>query len=68
MDIKACPTCGRPFSAVDIVLSEHDASFQCRHCWNRMQATGDGGRAFSAMRKPRMVGARATVRTHRRKS
>ena len=68
MDIKACPTCGRPFTAVDIVLSEHDASFQCRHCWNRMQATGDAGRAFGAARKPRIEAARVSARTSRRKS
>ena len=68
MEIKACPTCGRPFSAVDIVLSEHDTGFQCRHCWNRMQATGVASRAFGAARKPRIVGARAAMKTHRRKS
>ncbi|MCL5287608.1 MAG: hypothetical protein M1453_06395 [Acidobacteria bacterium] len=67
MDVKACPICGRPFSAVDIVLSEHDAGFQCRNCWNRMQATGDGGRAFGAMRKPRILGARVTAKAQRRK-
>ena len=68
MDIKACPICGRPFTAVDIVLSEHDASFQCRNCWNRMQATGDAGRAFGAARMPRVAKPRVTVKTSRRKS
>lgn len=66
MEIKACPICGRPFSAVDIVLSEHDTSFQCRHCWNRAQATGPVSRGTGSNRKPRVVDARATVKIHRR--
>jgi hypothetical protein len=35
-----CPICGNPFSAVDMVLAELDAGFQCHHCWNRIHATG----------------------------
>ncbi len=66
MEIKACPICGRPFSTVDMVLSEHDAGFQCRHCWNRMQATGPASRRTSSDHKPRVVDARAAVKTHRR--
>ena len=37
---KECPICGRPFSFLDIVLSEHDVRYQCHHCWNRVNATG----------------------------
>jgi transposase-like protein len=37
---KECPICGRPLSMLDIILSEHDARFQCHHCWNRVNATG----------------------------
>ncbi len=66
MDVKACPICGRPYSTTEIVLSEHDASFQCRHCWNRVQATGAVSRGFSAGKKPRVMFARAAVKTHRR--
>jgi len=39
---KHCPICGRPFSVIDLVLSEHDVGYQCRHCWNRVQPTGVG--------------------------
>ena len=66
MEIKACPICGRPFSSVDIVLSEHDAGFQCRHCWNRTQATGAAGRTMSQGKKPRVIDARVAVKIHRR--
>lgn len=66
MDMKACPICGRPFSMVDLVLSEHDAGFQCRHCWNRAQATGPVTRSAFSDRKPRVVDARTAVKTHRR--
>ena len=66
MDIKACPICGRPFSSVDIVLSEHDTGFQCRHCWNRAQATGPVNRRMTVVRKPRVIDARASVKSHRR--
>ncbi|MBI1750780.1 MAG: hypothetical protein HY234_00740 [Acidobacteria bacterium] len=67
MEVKACPICGRPFSAIDVVLSEHDASFQCRHCWNRTQATGKASHGFGGERKPRILAARAATKTHRRK-
>jgi len=35
-----CPICGRPLTLMETILSEHDAAYQCRHCWNRIQATG----------------------------
>jgi DNA-directed RNA polymerase subunit RPC12/RpoP len=35
-----CPMCGRPLSELESVLAERDAGYQCRHCWNRIQATG----------------------------
>lgn len=37
---KECPICGRPFSALDIVLLESEVGFQCHNCWNRVHATG----------------------------
>ncbi len=37
-----CPICGRPFSVVDTVLADNDVGYQCRHCWNRVRATGTG--------------------------
>jgi hypothetical protein len=37
---KECPICGRPFSALDVVLLESEVGFQCHHCWNRVHATG----------------------------
>lgn len=64
MMIKTCSICGRPFSPVDIVLSEHDAGFQCRHCWNRAQATGDASRP--AAKKPRVLPARTRAKSHGR--
>ena len=33
-----CPVCGRPFSTLEQLLAERDASYQCRHCWNRVGA------------------------------
>lgn len=66
MELKTCPICGRPFSPIDIVLSEHDASFQCRHCWNRMQATGPVNRRAATQQKPRVINGRVAVKTHRR--
>lgn len=67
MNMQACPICGRPYSAIDVVLSEHDTGFQCRHCWNRAQATGPVRRASVAEHKPRILASRATTKTHRRK-
>jgi hypothetical protein len=67
MNIKACPICGRPFSAVDVVLAESDANFQCHHCWNRMQATGSARRSMNGAKKPRIVGPHTGVRAHRNK-
>lgn len=68
MENKACPTCGHRFSVVDIVLSEHDAGFQCRHCWNRLQATGPAFGTFSTAKKPRIVGASKAAKMQGRKS
>jgi predicted sulfurtransferase len=67
MEIKVCPTCGHPFSAVDIVLSEHDAGFQCHHCWNRMQATGPANRTFNTAKKPRIFTAQKSAMKHERR-
>lgn len=33
-----CPVCGRPFTAVDMVLFEHEENYQCRYCWNRLRS------------------------------
>lgn len=35
-----CSICGRPLSHLDTIVAEHDPAYQCRHCWNRIQATG----------------------------
>jgi hypothetical protein len=35
-------------SALDSLLAEHDATYQCRHCWNRVHANGKSKRASSA--------------------
>jgi len=59
---QACPICGRPFSAVDAILSEHDVGFQCRHCWNRVQATGGAPRPVE--KKLRIVAPRVRAKTH----
>lgn len=62
MTNQACPICGRPFSPVDAILSEHDVGFQCRHCWNRVQGTG--GAAPPLEKKPRIAPPRARAKTH----
>jgi hypothetical protein len=33
-----CPICGRPFTAVDMVVFEHEENYQCRYCWNRLRS------------------------------
>ncbi|HEY7617607.1 MAG TPA: hypothetical protein VH744_12445 [Terriglobales bacterium] len=33
-----CPVCGRPFTAVDMVVFEHEENYQCRYCWNRLRS------------------------------
>lgn len=55
-----CPICGHPFSPVDVVLSEHDVGYQCRHCWNRVRATGAGVPPYvqGALKKPRILDTR----------
>jgi len=35
-----CPVCGRPFTALDMVMFEHEENYQCRHCWNRVGRRG----------------------------
>lgn len=35
-----CPVCGRPFTAVDMVVFEHEENYQCRYCWNRLRSAG----------------------------
>jgi predicted SprT family Zn-dependent metalloprotease len=35
-----CPVCGRPFTALDLVMFEHEENYQCRHCWNRLSGSG----------------------------
>jgi len=64
-----CPICGRPFSMVDLVLSEHDVSYQCRHCWNRVRGTGAGMPPWQTGRqkKPRILATRRPGKAPRRK-
>jgi hypothetical protein len=40
--MKSCPICGRTLSPLEEMLSEHDTSYQCKHCWTRLRATGSG--------------------------
>jgi hypothetical protein len=47
---KECPICGRPFSALDVVLLESDIGFQCHNCWNRVHATGPVHRGMPMLR------------------
>jgi DNA-directed RNA polymerase subunit RPC12/RpoP len=35
--ITHCPICGKPLSELELVVSEHDMSYQCHHCWNRIR-------------------------------
>ncbi|HWQ02962.1 MAG TPA: hypothetical protein VNL38_00635 [Candidatus Nitrosotenuis sp.] len=57
-----CPVCGHPMSAMDALLAEHDASYQCRHCWNRVRASAPAKKATAADFRP--VGDRAKT-SHR---
>jgi len=50
-----CPVCGRPFTAVDMVMYEHEDSYQCRYCWNRVKHSGTTQSPFtSSVRRVRM--------------
>ncbi len=62
-----CPICGRPFSTLDLVLAEHDVTYQCHHCWNRVQATGAGAipSAVHKQKKPRIVSRAAQPRARK---
>ena len=59
-----CPVCGHPFSPIDVVLAEHEVSYQCRHCWNRVRATGAGTTVarFAGAPKPRLVSQKGGAR------
>lgn len=35
--ITHCPICGKPLSELELVVSEHDMSYQCHNCWNRIR-------------------------------
>ncbi len=35
--VTHCPICGKPLSELEIVVSEHDLSYQCHNCWNRIR-------------------------------
>lgn len=64
---KECPICGRAFSVLDLVLLEHDAGFQCHHCWNRVRATGPvTPPSKSQPKRTRIVARRA--RGHQRRN
>lgn len=65
-----CPFCGRPLSALEQLLAAQDTNYQCRHCWNRIHATGAVTPPFEAERrsKPRVLSIRRAARVHGRKS
>lgn len=35
--ITHCPICGKALTELEIVVSEHDMSYQCHNCWNRIR-------------------------------
>ncbi len=67
--ITHCPICGRPFSPVDVVLSELNANYQCHHCWNRIHATGAGTSPFrfEGQKRPRIVSTHRKTKTREKK-
>ena len=65
-----CPFCGRPLTVLEQLVAEHDASYQCHNCWNRIHATGAVTPPFVAERrkKPRIPSTRRAAAVHGRKS
>jgi DNA-directed RNA polymerase subunit RPC12/RpoP len=49
-----CPVCGRPFTALDMVMFEHDEGYQCRHCWNRVGRASSESPVRSNVRRVRL--------------
>lgn len=41
-----CPVCGRPFTALDLVMFEHEENYQCRYCWNQVRKSGTSESPF----------------------
>lgn len=65
MTTKQCPICGRPLAPMEALLAEHDAAYQCHHCWNRVNAAKPPGRLFGAERKPPAFRRDRRARTHK---
>ncbi len=65
-----CPICGRPFSPLDVVLSELNANYQCHHCWNRIHATGGvtPPLGLEGQKRPRIVSTHRKIKTGEKKS
>lgn len=62
-----CPICGKAFTPLDVVLSGHDAKYQCRHCWNRIQATGPVTRIPGGRKMEHAPAGPEPRRSHHRK-
>jgi hypothetical protein len=50
---------------MEALLAEHDAAYQCHHCWNRVNAAKPPGRLFGAERKPPAFRRDRRARTHK---
>lgn len=62
--ISHCPMCGRRLAVLEQMLAEHNPSYQCHHCWNRVHATGAVTPPWKAPRprKPRIVRTRRAAK------
>ena len=63
---KECPICGRPITLPDLVLAESGGSYQCHHCWSRVNATRPFESEIRRPRRPRLPAARRTTQARRR--
>jgi len=43
-----CPVCARPFTALDLVMFEHEENYQCRYCWNKVKKGGFSDSPFQS--------------------
>lgn len=68
--ISQCSLCSRPLGVLEQMLAEHDPDYQCRHCWNRIQATGAVRSPFETHRrhKPRILATRRATKVQGRRS
>jgi DNA-directed RNA polymerase subunit RPC12/RpoP len=52
-----CPRCGRPFSEMEKMLSEHNPNHQCHYCWSsiRVVTARDPGPRHGARKSGRVI-------------